>query len=80
MFVSSSKLLEMVSKSFPQAYKVVLSTKLQISVSFMKRGKSLIKTLRRIDPSIDPCGTPRRISNHSLKEEPTFTLCCYWES
>ena len=35
VFVSS--LLVMVSESFPQAHKIVSSTKLQISVSFMKR-------------------------------------------
>ena len=76
VFVSISSLKEMVSNSFSQAYKVVSSTKLQISVSFMKRSKLLIKTLKRIGPSIDPCGAPRIISNHSLKDEPTFTPCC----
>ena len=45
VFVSNCSLLEMASKSFPQAYTVVLSTNLQISVSFMKRSKSLIKIL-----------------------------------
>ena len=67
MFVSSSSLLEMVSKSFPQAYRVVSSAKLQISVSFIKRSKSSIKTLKRIGPSIDPCGTPKIISNIQLR-------------
>ena len=62
MFVSSSSLLEMVSKSFPQEYRVALSAELQISVSFMKRNKSLIETLKRIGPSVDPCGTPMIIS------------------
>ena len=79
VFVSTSSLLEMISKSFPQAYRVVSSAKLQISLSFMKRSKSLIKTLKRIGPSIDRCGTPRIISNHSLKDEPTFILWCLWE-
>ena len=79
LFVSISSLKEMVSNSFPQAYRVVSSAKLQISVSLMKRSKSLIKILKRIGPSIDPCGIPRIISNHSLKDKPTFTLCCLWE-
>ena len=79
LFVSISSLKEMVSNSFPQAHRVVSSAKLQISVSLMKRSKSLIKTLKRIDPSIDPCGIPRIISNHSLKDEPTYTICCFWE-
>ena len=43
----------------------------------MKRIKSLIKTLKRIGPAIYPCGTPRIISNHSLKNEPTFTVCFF---
>ena len=79
LFVSISSLKEMVSNSFPQAYRVVSSAKLQISVSLMKRSKSLIKTLKRIGPSIDPCGTPKIISNHSLKDEPTIILCYLWE-
>ena len=58
----------MVSNSFPQAYRVVSSAKLQISVSLMKRNKSLVKTLKTIGPSIDPYGIPRIISNHSLKD------------
>ena len=74
MFVSISSLKEMVSDSFPQAYRVASSTKLQISVSFMKRRKSLMKTLKRISPRIDPCGASNTISNHSLKDEPTVTL------
>ena len=79
LFVSISSLKEMVSSSFLQAYRVVLSAKLQIPVFLMKRSKSLIKTLKKIDCSIDPCGAPRIISNHSLKNEPTFTLYCFWE-
>ena len=43
LFVSSSGLLEMASKSFPQACSVVSSAKLHISVSFMKRNKSFKK-------------------------------------
>ena len=74
VFVSSSSLLKMVSKSFPQAYRVVSSPKLQISLSLMKKSKSLIKTLKRIGLSIDPCGTPIIISNHSLNDEPTFVV------
>ena len=66
VFVSISSLKEMVSNSFPQAYRVVSSTKIQI----------LIKTLKRTGPSIDPCGAPSIISNHSLKDEPTLTPCC----
>ena len=72
-FVSMPSLLEMASKSFPPAYRIVSSTKLKISVSFIKRRKSLIKTLKRIIPSVDLCGNPRIISNHSLKNEPTFS-------
>ena len=72
VFVSTSSLLETVFKSFPQTYRVESSAKLQISVSFMKRNKSLIKTLKRIGPSIDLCGSPRIISNHSLEDEPTL--------
>ena len=79
LFVSISSLKEMVSNSFPRAYRVVSSAKLHISISFMKKSKSLIKTLKRIGPSIDSCGIPRIISNHSLKGEPTYTLCCLWE-
>ena len=59
----------MASKSFPQAYRVVSSLKLHISDSFMKRSKSLIKTLKRVGPSIDPSVKPRIISNHSLNDE-----------
>ena len=72
MFVSISSLKELVYNSFPQAYRVVSSTSLQISVSFMKRSKSLMKTLKRIGPSIDPYGQPRTISNHSVKDKPTL--------
>ena len=79
VYVSISSWLEMVSKSFPQAYRVDSSAKLQITVSFMKRSKSLIKVLKRIGPSIDPCGNPRMISNHSLKDELIFDLWCLWE-
>ena len=43
VFVSISSLLEIVSRSYPQAYRVVLSAKLQISIYFMKRSRSLIK-------------------------------------
>ena len=76
MFFSSYSLKQMVSNSLPQAYRVVSSAKLQISVHFMKK-QTLIKALKRIGPSIDPCGTPRIISNHSLKNEPTFTLAIF---
>ena len=69
----------MVSNSLPQAYRVVWFAKLQIPVHFVKRSKSLIKTLKRIGSSIDPYGTPRIISNHSLKNEPTFTLAIFGE-
>ena len=55
VFVSNSILKEMVSNSFPRAYRVVSSAKLQIYFPFMERNKSLIKTLKRIGPSIDPC-------------------------
>ena len=79
VFVSISSLNEMVSNSFPRAYRVVLLAKLQIFVSFMKRSKSLIKALKRIGPSANPCETPRIISNQSLKNDPIFTLCCLWE-
>ena len=72
VFISSSSLLEMASKSFPQTYRVVSFTKLQSSFSFIKRSKSLMKTLKRIGPSIDPCGTPRIISKYSLGEEPSI--------
>ena len=72
-FVSIASLLDMASKSFPPAYRIVSSTKLKISVSLIKRRKSLIKTLKRIIPSVDLCGNPRMISNHSLKNEPTFS-------
>ena len=47
VLVSSSSLLEMASKSFPQGYSVTSSGKLHIAVSFMKRSKSLTKTLKR---------------------------------
>ena len=57
VFVSISSLKAMVSNSFPQAYRTVSSAKLQISVSFMKRRKSLIRTCKRISPNIDPDGT-----------------------
>ena len=43
VYVSISSWLEMVSKSFPQACRVDSSAKLQITVSFMKRSKSLIQ-------------------------------------
>ena len=62
VFVSSSSLLEMIYNFFAQAYRLVLSAKLQVSVSFMKRSKSLIKALKRIGLSIDSCGTRRIIS------------------
>ena len=46
VFVSIFIFKEIVSNSFPQGYRVASSAKLQISVSFMKRSKSLIKTLK----------------------------------
>ena len=79
VLVSISSLKEMVSNSFPHAYRVASSVELQISVSFMKKSKSLTKALKIISPSIDPCGTPKIISNDSLKNEATFTYCCLWE-
>ena len=79
VFVSISSLKEIVSNSFLQGYRIVSSAKLQISVSFMKRSKLLIRTLKRIGPNIDPCGSPGIICNHLLKDEPTFTVCCRLE-
>ena len=43
----------MESKFFPLIYEVVSAATLQISVSFKKRRKSLIKILKRIGPSIN---------------------------
>ena len=57
-------------------YEVVSFAKLQTYVSFIKRSKSFMKLLNKVGPNIDPWGTPRIISNHSLREEPIFT-CCY---
>ena len=34
-----------------------------------------MKMLNKIGPNIDPGGTPRIISSHSLREEPIFTSC-----
>ena len=46
---------------------------------FYGKKQIIEKILKSIGPNIDPCGTPRIISNHSLKDEPTFTRCCLWE-
>ena len=59
---SSSSFLEMASKLFPQASKSCIVRKVKIYVSFMKRSKSLLKTLKRI------------ASNVSLKGEPIFIV------
>ena len=50
---------------------VALPAKLQISVSFMKQSEPLIKILKRVGPSIDPCGIPRKFFDHSLKDQLT---------
>ena len=40
-----------------------------------RQKKFLTKLLKRIDPSVeDPCGTPRNICSHSLKDKPNSTL------
>ena len=66
VFVCISRLMEKVSNSFPQAYRVVSPAKLQICVSFIKRSKLVIKTLKRIGPSIDPCVTIHLRTNQLL--------------
>ena len=74
VLVSISSLLEMKSKFVPQAHKVVSFSRLKVSVSFLKRSKSLIKILKMIGSSIDFSCISRMISRHSLKNKPTFTL------
>ena len=74
-FVSVSSFLEIESKFFQQAYKVVWSVRLQIFVSFIKRRKSLILILKRNGTSIDHRGISWNIFySHTPKNELTFTL------
>ena len=47
LFVSISSLKEMISNSFPQAYTVVSSAKLQISVSLMKKKQVIDKNIEK---------------------------------
>ena len=59
-FVSVCSFLEIESKFFQQAYKVVWSVKLQIFVSLIKRRKSLILILKRNGTSIDHRGISQK--------------------
>ena len=54
ILASISKFSKTISKSLPHFYEVVLSAKLQTSVSFIKRSKSFMKMLNKIGPNIDP--------------------------
>lgn len=59
-----------VYKYFLQSCKVVSSTMLQISFSFMKRIKSCVK----VGSSIKNCDPPRMTSSQSLKDEHSHGL------
>ena len=52
-------------KFAPQEYKVLSSAKLQISDFSMTKNRSFINMLNK-GPSIEPCGIPCLISDHSL--------------
>ena len=47
---------------YPQADRVLSSAKSCIEAFSMKKNKSLIERLKKTGPSIDPCGTPEKIS------------------
>ena len=69
LFVSSSNLLEMISISFPQTYRVVSSAKSQISICFFYEKKQIIDKIKRIDPSINPYDTASIASKRLLKDD-----------
>ena len=76
IFASISKFSETICKSLPRLHKLVPSTKLQMSVSFIKRSEEFMKILNKIGPNIGPWGTPGIISSYSLRKEPFFI--CYF--
>ena len=61
------------------AERFISSTKLQTSVSFMKRRKPMTKILQRLSAGIDPSGIPKNIYDHSLKNKPNFILVVFLE-
>ena len=76
IFASISKFSETICKSLPRLHKLVPSTKLQMSVSFIKRIEEFMKILNKIGPNTGPWGTPGIISSYSLRKEPFFI--CYF--
>ena len=54
------------SMLLPESYIVLSSSYLEKSMSLITRNKLLRKMLNKIDPSIEPCRTPKNISSHEL--------------
>ena len=76
-FILHIKYSLILGKSFPHVYIVLSSAKLQISDFSTKNKISLINILNNNGPNVEPCDTPRQISDHLLYEEPTLVLCFF---
>ena len=63
MILSDSNIPNNLGTISPQADRVLLSAKLCVEVILMKENKSLIESLNKIGPNIEPCSTPEIISS-----------------
>ena len=54
---------------------MVSSAELAKSKSFLIKNKSAINTTNKMDPKIDPRGTPKSTFRKSLNSEPTLVFC-----
>ena len=50
------------------------SEMLRISVFSLRHKTSFKKILNKTEPKINPCGTPKKISNHELQVESSLTV------
>ena len=57
--------------SFPYEYMVLRSAKYKFLIFLQKNKISLMNILNNSRPNIEPCGIPRKISDHLLYEKPT---------
>ena len=58
-----------------QKWNIPMNRAQRISELISIKNKSHISILNSSGPSIDPWGTPHKISNSLLNEEPTLTFC-----
>ena len=66
---SCCKFADMVFKCSPQEFKVLSSTKFQISVFSMTKNNSFINILNKKSPNMEPCRIWHLISDQLLKDE-----------